>query len=63
MIFCDFADPVLHFFVGVLQSQGGSAIGGIAFFLRGAAISQKYYRVTFRNVESRLTQNLPPSHV
>ena len=41
MMFCDFADPVLHFFWGVLQLEGGSAKRGTAFFFGGAAFPRK----------------------
>ena len=38
MMFCDFADPVLHFFWGGLELEGGSAKGATAFFFGGVAL-------------------------
>ena len=48
MMFCDFADPVLHFFWGVLELEGGSAKGGTAFFLGGVAFPRKYDGTIFQ---------------
>ena len=41
-MFCDFANPVLHFFERVPHLEGGSAIGGTAIFHGGATFSRKY---------------------
>ena len=35
MMFCDFADPVLHFFWGVLELEGGGLQKGVLHFFWG----------------------------